>query len=288
MAIRKPIVAGKFYEFSPTRLDNQIKDCFLHEKGPGDLPLKTRKKEIKAIIVPHAGYPFSGPCAAWAYKEIAESKLPDTYILLGLDHSGYGKSALTLDSWETPLGMMRIDNELGSHLLKKTELINDPGAHSMEHSIEVQLPFLQFANKSDLDKTRILPITISQDLDLKKLALDIQESIMDLNRKVIFIVSSDFTHYGKNYRYVPFSSDVPKRLYELDAGAIKFIKELDADGFASYVDQTMATICGRQPIYLLAKLLKKTKGELLQYYTSGDLSGGNYKNAVGYASIAFH
>lgn len=287
MAIRKPIVAGQFYEAFPGRLEAQIKECFTHEKGPGELPVKTRKKELKAIIVPHAGYAFSGPCAAWGYKELAESKLPDTYIFLGLDHSGYGKSALSLDSWETPLGIARIDNELGNQLLKKTELKNDPIAHSMEHSIEAQLPFLQFVNKNEPDKTKILPITISNDLDLKKLALDMMEAIMDLDRKVVFIVSSDFTHYGKNYRFVPFTSDVPKRLYDLDAGAIKFIKALDANGFAGYVDETMATICGRQPIYLLLSLLKKSKGELLQYYTSGDLTG-DYKNAVGYAAIAFY
>jgi AmmeMemoRadiSam system protein B len=257
------------------------------EKGPGELPLKARKKELRAIIVPHAGYPFSGPCAAWAYKELAEAKLPDTYIILGLDHSGYGKSALSLDSWETPLGMMRIDNELGNHLLQKTELVNDPGAHAMEHSIEVQLPFLQFVNRNEPDKTKILPITISNDIDLKKLAIDLMEAIMDLNRKVIFIVSSDFTHYGRNYRFVPFTSEVPKRLYNLDAGAIKFIKSLDAEGFIHYVDETMTTICGRQPIYTLLNILKKARGELLQYYTSGDLTG-DYKNAVGYAAIAFY
>ncbi len=286
MAIRKPIVAGQFYEAFPAKLENQIKDCFLHEKGPGELPLKSRKNKLKAIIVPHAGYPFSGPCAAWAYKEIAEAELPDTYIILGLDHSGYGKSALTTDSWETPLGIMRIDNELANHLLQKTELINDPNAHLMEHSIEVQIPFLQYVNKAESDKTRIIPITVSSDIDLKKLAIDIMESVMDLNRKVMFIVSSDFTHYGRNYRYVPFTSDVPKRLYELDGGAIKLIKALDGEGFLSYLDETMATICGRQPIYTLLNILKKSKGELLQYYTSGDLTG-DYKNAVGYAAIAF-
>lgn len=286
MAIRKPIVAGQFYEAFSTALEKQIKDCFTHEKGPGELPIASRKKELRAIIAPHAGYPFSGPCAAWAYKEIAESAIPDTYIILGLDHAGYGKSALTLDSWETPLGLVRIDNELGNQLLKKTELANDAGAHSMEHSIEVQLPFLQFANSRESGRTKILPITISDDLDLKKLSLDMMEAIMDLNRKVIFIASSDFTHYGRDYRYLPFTSDVPKRLYELDGGAIKFIKAVDAEGFKGYVDETMATICGRQPIYLLLKLLKKSKGELLQYYTSGDLTG-DYKNSVGYAAIAF-
>ena len=286
MAVRKPTVAGQFYEASSLKLEKQISDCFTHDKGPGELPTKRGTKPLKAIISPHAGYTYSGPCAAWGYKEIAESKLPDTYILLGVDHTGCGRTALSTDSWETPLGIVRIDNELAAALVKKANIPDDSSAHDMEHSIEVQLPFLQFANKADMEKMRILPITVSHDRDLKVLAVDIMETVMDLNRSVTFIASSDFTHYGRNYRYLPFTSDVPNRLQALDEGAIKLIKVLDSEGFQSYIKDTMATICGTQTIGLLLNLLKKTKGELLQYYTSGDLSG-DYKNAVGYASIAF-
>ena len=241
---------------------------------------------LKAIISPHAGYAYSGPCAAWCYRELAESKLPDTFIILGVDHSGYGRTALSMDSWETPLGMMRIDNELASELVKKAHIPDDDLAHSQEHSIEVQLPFLQFVNKQEFERLRFIPITISNDRDIKQLALDITECIMDLNRNVTFIVSSDMTHYGRNYRFLPFTSEVPKRLYELDAGAIKLIKALDGEGFMDYIEQTMATICGQLSIYLLLNLLKKSKGELLQYYTSGDITG-DYKNSVGYAAIVF-
>ncbi len=286
MGIRKPIVAGKFYEATPGRLEKQLHDSFLHDKGPGDLPSRREKSPLKAIISPHAGYTYSGPCAAWGYKEIAEAKLPDTFIILGVDHSGYGRTALSTDSWETPLGLMRVDNQLASHIMQKAGIPDDQGAHQMEHSIEVQLPFLQFANKAEMEQIRFIPITVSHDKDLKQFAIDIMEAVMDLNRTVTFIASSDFTHYGRNYRFLPFTSEVPTRLNELDGGAIKLIKELKADEFAKYVDETMATICGTQTIYLLLSMLKKTKGELLQYYQSGDLSG-DYKNTVGYASIVF-
>ena len=109
---------------------------------------------------------------------------------------------------------------------------------------------------------------------------------MDLNKKVVFIISSDFTHYGSQFRYVPFSSDIPERMYNLDEGAIKLIKNLDSEGLLKYTYETDATICGRLPIALLLKTLEKTQGKLLQYYTSGDLTG-SYKNSVGYACILF-
>lgn len=286
MGVRKPIVAGQFYEASMMRLEKQIQDSYVHDKGPGDLPSKRSNPPLKALILPHAGYTYSAPCAAWGYKEIAEANLPDTFIILGVDHSGYGRTALSTDSWETPLGMMRVDNKLAVQIMQKAGIPDDPGAHAMEHSIEVQLPLLQHANKADMERIRFIPITVSNDKDLKQLSIDIMESIMDLNRKVTFIASSDFTHYGRNYHFLPFTSEVPKRLNELDGGAIKLIKELNAEGFANYVKETMATICGTQTIYLLLNMLKKTRGELLQYYQSGDLSG-DYKNTVGYASIAF-
>lgn len=286
MGVRKPIVAGSFYKAGFQALEEQIKDSFLHEKGPGALPTKRGEKEIKAIISPHAGYFFSGPCAAWGFKEIAESKMPDVYVMLGPNHTGLGKSSIILDSWETPFGMVRADHELGKALVKKSELIEDPKAHLQEHSIEVQLPFLQFVSKDFLQKLRIIPITLSEEADLNKLALDLKEVILDTNKKVVFIVSSDFTHYGPQYHYVPFSSDIPERMYKLDQGAIKLIKEMDAEGFLDYTYKTGATICGKLGIALLLKTLGKTKGQLLQYYTSSDIMG-DYSNAVGYASILF-
>ncbi len=286
MGIRKPIVAGTFYESGFQSLEEQIKGCFLHKKGPGELPTKRGNKEIKAIISPHAGYSFSGPCAAWGFKEIAESKLPDVYIILGPNHSGFGKTSVNLDSWQTPFSIIRPDVEFGKTLVKNTDLVEDPRAHLQEHSIEVQLPFLQFVSKDVLQRIRILPISVSNDVDINKLALDMKEVILDTNKKVVFIVSSDFTHYGPQYSYVPFSSDVPQRLYKLDEDAIKLIKKLDADGLLKYTYETGATICGQLPIALLLRTLEKTKGKLLQYYTSADIMG-DYKNAVGYASILF-
>ena len=286
MGIRKPVVMGTFYEEDFQDLEEQIKLCFMHDKGPGDLPTRRTDKKIKGVILPHAGYGFSGACAAWGFKEIAESALPDVYAIIGPNHTGSGKSSIILDGWQTPFGVVKADVQLGRALVKNSDLVEDAEAHLHEHSIEVQLPFLQFVNKDVLQQIRILPIAISEGIDLNKLALDIKETIMDFNKSVVFIVSSDFTHFGPQFRYVPFSLDIPQKIAELDQDAIKFIKNMDADGFLKYVYETGATICGRLPIALLLKTLEKTEGKLLQYYTSGELMN-NYRNSVSYAAILF-
>src|SRR3989338_11653632 len=121
---RKPIVAGMFYASDFDELSNQINDSFHSKFGPGALPITKRTKEIFGIIAPHAGYQFSGPGAAWAYKEIAESKLTDVYIMLGLSHSGYS-SCVSLEDWETPLGIVKVDREFGKALMANSGLKQD-------------------------------------------------------------------------------------------------------------------------------------------------------------------
>jgi len=124
---------------------------------------------------------------------------------------------------------------------------------------------------------------------LKKLAIDIKEVTMDMNKKVTYIISSDFTHYGSNYGYIPFESERQKNIYALDNKAIEFIKNFDAKGFLNFVEQERITICGANPIYLLLNLIKDANVLLEQYYTSADLDpDSNYRNSVSYASIVFN
>ncbi len=280
---------GQFYEGSFERLDKQIKDCFIDKFGPS-LPLQKRTKNIKAVIAPHAGYMFSGPCQAWAYKEIAESKLPDVFVILGTNHTGLGARFSTLlDDFETPFGIIKVDKQFGKELMKKFKLLkNDEKAYSSEHSIEVQLPFLQFVNKDELTKVRILPILI-QDVSFDLLK-ELGEAIGKIkDKKIIIIASSDFTHYGYNYGYLPFTENKKENMYELDNKAIDFIKKLDSEGFLNYKKEKMATICGYNAIIALieaCKSLKVKNGKLLKYYTSGDISK-DYNNMVGYAAMVF-
>lgn len=289
--VRKPIAAGMFYEELFELLDKQISECFTHAKGPGALPAKRTDREILGIIAPHAGYQFSGPCQAWAYKEIAESKFPDIFIILGTNHQGFGKAATLLEDFETPLGIVKTDIDFAKKLIKNSDfnIVENKELHAKEHSIEVQLPFLQFANKDNLNNIRIVPIITGPEADYKKVAETIIETAKKENKKIIIIASSDFTHYGFSYGFVPFQTNIKENLYKLDKEAIKHIEKLDAFAFLDYVKTTETTICGAQAIAIAiktVKALKAKKAKLLQYYTSGDIVN-DYRNAVGYASILF-
>jgi len=284
---RKPIVAGMFYPADFEDLSNQINDSFHSKFGPGSLPLKKRNKEIKGIIAPHAGYKFSGPAAAWAYKEIAESKLADIYIMLGLSHQGL-PSCISLEDWETPLGIVEVDKDFQSALMANSGLKQDEKAHANEHSIEVQLPFLQFANKDHLKQLKIAPIIVSEDKNYKEIAQAIVKTIEQTGKKAIIIASSDFTHYGVNYGYFPFQDNAKENMHKIDKEAIEQIKNLDPKAFLDYISNTGATICGKIPIATLidsCKLLGAKKAELLHYYTSGDIVK-DYSSAVGYGAIS--
>ena len=283
--VRKPIVADQFYEGSYDALDKQINECFLSKFGPGSLPDKKREKNIFGIISPHAGYVFSGPCQAWAYKELAESKFPDLFILLGLSHSGF-PSCVSLEDWETPFGVVKTDKEFVRKLMHNSALKQNEPAHNNEHSIEVQLPFLQFASRDCTDKIRIAPVIVSE--DYKKIAGAIVKTIKETSKKVQVIASSDFTHYGMNYGYFPFSRNIKENMYKLDKEAIEHINKLDAYRFLSYIGKTGATICGKIPIAALieiSSLMGLKKAKLLHYYTSGDIVN-DYSSAVGYGAIA--
>jgi hypothetical protein len=286
--VRKPIVAGMFYEDDFGRLDEQINKCFKNSKfGPGELPTKKREKEIMGVIAPHAGYQFSGPGQAWVYKEIGESKLPDVFIILGTNHTGIGKSSTLLDDFETPFGIVKIDKEFTKSLIDKGWVIQSKDVHDQEHSIEVQLPFLQFVQRDHLNKLRIVPVAVSQGSNYELFGKAVAKIAKEQEKKICLIASSDFTHYGVNYGYVPFVYNIKESLEALDMGAIEYIKKLDAWSFIDYVESNKATICGAYAIAVLieaCKALGAKKVELMQYYTSGDIVK-DYANAVGYASI---
>jgi len=284
--MRKAVFAGSFYPKSEPALKKAIESCFLSDFGPGSLPSKVRKaKPVLAVLAPHAGYQYSGPAAAWSYKAIAESPLPDVFIILAPNHNS-GRSGICMETFLTPFGEVRMDQEFAKELAAKgTVLINDE-IHIPEHSIEVQLPFLQYAAGANATGIKILPILVSSDLDLSKAALDIKETIIDLDRSVVFVVSSDFTHYGKNYQYLPFFKDVKESLEELDTRAFDIIKTADYTGFEEFIDETEDTICGFYPILLFLRTVKFKEAILEKYYVSGDIIG-DYSNSVSYASFVF-
>ncbi len=138
-----------------------------------------------------------------------------------------------------------------------------------------------------IEKVKILPIIVSYDADLQQIALDIKEVLVEMDKSVVIIMSSDFTHYGRDYKFAPYLRDIQENIAALDKGAIDKIKKLDYDGLLSYVDDSMATICGSHAIALGLRLLSKTnKVSLEQYYTSAVITGDD-KQSVSYASLVF-
>lgn len=292
--IREPAVAGKFYEDTEKKLKEQIKKCFKHKLGPKKLPGKPGKKKVVAVVVPHAGYSYSGPCAAHAYKAIAEAQQPETFVIIGPNHHGIGSSVAVYPEgeWITPLGKVEVDSQLATAVLENTTYASaDPIAHKYEHSIEVQLPFLQFVSK----KFKILPVCM-KGLRVLKEANDLIGAILNaaykLNRKIIIIASSDFTHYGPSYMYTPFKgtkTQIKSKVEQMDKKAISYIEKIKEVDFLKHVIKNNATICGYASItsaIIYARSMKIKKGKLLKFYTSGDITK-DYTNTVSYASIIF-
>lgn len=296
--MRKPIVAGQFYAATREDLKKEIESSFRHRLGAGMPKVPLKEKKIFGIIAPHAGYLYSGPCAGWVYKTLAElnkNSFPDTFIILGPNHSGQGNAlfSLSLDDFETPLGIIKNNTEFGAKLIEETSFLGleeDRIAHQNEHSLEVQIPFIQYISRMVKKEIKIVPIVISTLEYDKCLALGkkIAKIAQDLNKKVCIIASSDFTHYGMNYGFLPFpASEAKTRLKELDRGSINHILKLDSKNF--YNKATKTTICGVAAIVVTieaCKVLGSTKATLLKYYSSAEISK-DYTNAVGYASIMF-
>ncbi|MBD3354505.1 AmmeMemoRadiSam system protein B [Candidatus Woesearchaeota archaeon] len=286
--VRKPVAAGMFYEDNKKKLDEQIIRCFKNQKfGPGDMPVTGRNKRLTGIIAPHAGYKFSGAGQAWCYKAVGESEFADIYIILGTSHAGFSDAATLLEDFETPFGEVKVDEKFAKSLIDKGAVKEDKMAHQQEHSIEVQLPFLQFTEKKKIEDIKIVPVVVGKEADYKRLGKAIADTAKQMEKKVILICSSDFTHHGIHYGYVPFRRNVEKKLEEFDKSFIKWIEEMDSWSFLNNVEETGATICGRYAIAAFieaCRALGASKVRVEQYYTSGDVTG-DWSNAVGYASI---
>jgi hypothetical protein len=277
--VRPAAVAGKWYSASANELRAQIETFLRNVKLPA-LPAK-----INALIVPHAGYLFCGQTAAYAYKAIADKDYKRVVILAPSHYvSFYGVSSFDVDGYETPLGRVQVDRKIVKTLLNKPLFSEQTMAHLREHAIEVQLPFLQVV----LKKFKLVPILIGgiKDEDILSLAQILKEVLNKDIEKTIFIASSDFTHFGPMYGYMPFKKNILDNIKKMDMGAIAFIKENNAKGLLDYFHKTKVTICGIYPIATTLSLLpKEAKGFVLDYTTSGEILA-DYTNSVSYIAIA--
>jgi len=267
--MRYPAVAGQFYEGSENALRRQIEGCFLHTLGPGEIPkLQKGERKIKGAVVPHAGYMFSGPVAAHVCAALAKDGFPETFIIIGPKHTGFGSPvAITTEEFNTPLGNVPIDMDLAEKL--QTGVIdNDISAHRGEHSIEVQLPFLQYL-KPDI---KFVPLCIGH--QTYKMAKEVGEIISKAieGKDVVVLASTDFSHY------------VPRGVAEKkDMKAIEAIVNLDAKELYKTVEKYNISMCGYGPVMAMLEGVKGSEAKLLKYSTSGDVM--EMRDVVGYGAV---
>jgi AmmeMemoRadiSam system protein B len=265
--LRKPVVAGQFYP-------QAAKDIKAMIASFADKPVQ--RHDVLGCILPHAGYLYSGKVAA---ATVSGVKIKDTVVLLGPNHTGQGAtfSIMPQGIWQTPLGNVEINSQLAGLFLHKSKYLEaDSLAHADEHSLEVELPILQYFR----DDFKIVPIAIKTDnlSELDAVGQDLASVIIEsgLKNSVIFIASSDFTHYQPQ-------AQAEKK----DALAIEAILDLDAQKLAARIDEFEISMCGFAPIAVLikiTKLLGAKKGQLIKYQTSGD-ANKDKSSVVGYAGI---
>ncbi|MDH7600460.1 MAG: AmmeMemoRadiSam system protein B, partial [Sedimentisphaerales bacterium] len=272
-------LAGFWYPAEPDELRGQLKGFF--ESASLSVPAR---QDVIGLILPHAGYAYSGPTAAKGLA--AAGRRYHRVIVIGPSHRYPAGDFLIVPrvrSFKTPLGAIPIDQQVVDRLVAGQVFRDIPSAFQGENSIEIQLPLLQYHLG---DGFKLVPImaghcslqTIRQAAELLKACVDPQ---------TLVIASSDFTHYGRSYGYVPFTDDLPRRIKELDMGSLGPIQAKDPNAFLQYIQRTGATICGYIPVaVLLAMMPPDAKAELIQYTTSGQITG-DWSQSVSYMSVAF-
>lgn len=264
--IRKPVVAGQFYPQTEEGLRKMLS---------GMVNPASEKQNAIGVIMPHAGYVYSGFVAGLTISKV---DLKKTVIILGTNHTGLGEkfSIMTNGSWSTPLGEVKIDHEMAESILKEGSLLKeDVLAHLQEHSIEVEIPFLQYLN-SDI---KIVPIAVSPQAELsecRRLAEDIVNGFKKIGRSGLFMASTDMTHYESE-----------ENAKEKDKLAIEAILDMNEEKLFDLAKKKDLSMCGLPAVCALINICRNLgakKSGLVKYQTSGDVSG-DYSSVVGYAGV---
>ncbi len=266
---RKPVAAGSFYPDDPEELRDYIRELFLSKRGPGALPDPDGFEKNVGLIVPHAGYVYSGSVAAHAYMKASKYGKPDVVVVLGPNHSGLGKpiSIWPMGEWITPLGRVRVDEEAAHSLVNEFNMASlDYDGHILEHSIEVQIPFLQFTLGTGF---QLLPICLGDQRkeSMSKLSNALSEVLK--NRRFWVVASTDLNHYENH------EETLIKDKMVMDA-----ISKRNVELLYEVITKNGITMCGYGAVATLLNL-KVGKVEILNHSTSGEVSG-DYDSEVGY------
>jgi len=277
LLIRPAVVAGAFYPADKDTLTRQI-DNFLAQVGEMEI-----EGNLRMLILPHAGYDYSGQTAAYGFKQLI-GKIFKTVILIGPSHQDwfFGAALTNYDYWQTPLGKMEVDKELGQKLIQENKnIFVREQAHQNEHCLELMLPFLQ----KTMGDCRILPIIISQTNDkfLSELARALKKHLTDQD---LIIISSDFSHYPA---YEDARKADQKTIQGILTGSVESFEKAIEENMAQGLPNLDTCACGEEAIKTGLSLAKKMgwdKVKLLNYANSGD-SSGDFSRVVGYAALSF-
>ncbi len=277
-----PAVAGSFYPNNPNTLKKLIESCFLDDVSVGEIP------ELKSfdgsdypinVMVPHAGYQYSGAIAAHGYCKLVQIGFPEVFIIISPNHTGFGSEVSVFNDgeWVTPFGSIQVDDEFADEIISNSDFAKgDFHAHIHEHSIEVQLPFLQYFS----DDFKIVPITMGSQTYVT--ANDIAKAIFEagnkLDKSYAVIASTDLSHFNNQ-----------EKANKVDGFVMEDIAEMNEFKLFEEVVQYNITMCGYGPVMatiIHSKMSGKKECEILAYQTSGDVTG-DFTSVVGYASGVF-
>jgi len=285
--VRRSAIAGSWYPGSPSlaaaEVTQMLRAAAAASPAPAGKPV--------ALVVPHAGWRYSGPAAAAAFRTLHRGDFDRVVVVAPSHHSGFaGFSTSGAKAYETPLGRIPLDRDAIQGLLDGQLVRTVPGAEDEEHAIEIELPFLQQA----LGSFRLVPIlaggtTPDQDRAMAAKLAPLADG------RTLFVFSSDFTHYGPRFGYAPFGASAPSaraKIQSLEDEAVARLLVLDGDGFRRHLDTTDDTICGRHGLSVMTELVPRiapgAKGTLLSHYASVDLPGMSDDNSVSYVAIAYY
>jgi AmmeMemoRadiSam system protein B len=267
--MRYPSVAGQFYAGNPEELRKQVEGCYTSPIGPGKIPeLRDGPRSITGAVCPHAGFVYSGPVAAHVFNALANDGFPETFVIIGPNHTGMGATvAVTSEDFSMPMGVVPVDKDLEGRMVQGI-ISEDLLAHRGEHSLEVQLPFIQHLSTG----VKIVPICMGlQDYGSAKEVGEIVAKEIK-GKDVVVLASTDFSHY------VP--QDVAE---ERDRLAIDRILKMDPKGLHKTIAKENISMCGYGPVMAMLVATQGHKSELLKYSTSGDIQP--MREVVGYAGM---
>jgi hypothetical protein len=301
--VRRSVFAGKSYEEDGEKLQLQLESFFASREGPGSKPSENRGKVLKGIVAPHYEVRAGGAIYAWAYKELREAETPDCFVVFGTCHAGLANHfAVTGKAFEMPLGVVPVDADLLDRVRVKSGgvLFEEELSHRHEHSIEFQLPFLQFCLGGRRPFT-IVPVLCAfpprgvtdagcsaMKDQVETFIGTLREAIAESGRRVCFVGSADLAHIGMRYGDPNPPTDFSfHRCMQNDLAMLKHVENLDPQGFAEFIrkEEDSRRICGFSPIYTMLRVMEATTGQVLRYDRG---ITDQFNSTVTYASMAFY